>query len=150
MTPIRRKIQFEEARSVVLCGVRVEIQGVGRIAARNFLVVGHLVFALCRPLWAAMLARAVFLGAGNGFMALMAALILEVGGFDRQAHVIGYVTGGGTLMGLMGPAIGAFSYGAPSQFPALAPSMIGCVFAVAGAVLAWCEEHGPWRAATAS
>ena len=41
------------------------------------LVVGHLVFALPTAV-AAMLARAVFLGAGNGFMALMAALILEV------------------------------------------------------------------------
>ena len=124
------------------------------VASMCSLVVGHLVFALCRPLWAAMLARAVFLGAGNGFMALMAALILEVGGFDRQAHVIGYVTGGGTLMGLMGPAIGAFSYGAPSQFPALAPSMIGCVFAVAGAVLAWCwlppRAAAPPPAATAA
>ena len=102
------------------------------------LCVGNLMFALCRPLWAAMLARGVFLGAGNGFVAILAPLILEVGGFERQAHVIGYVTGGGTLMGLMGPAIGAYSYGVSAASPALVPSLIGCGLAAAAAVLARC------------
>lgn len=98
---------------------------------------GNLLFAFARPMWAALAVRFVLLGGGNGWNSILGPICAEIGG-DRQAQLLGYVFGAGGVINLVGPAIGGFTYGAcVPLFPALVPSLIGCVIGSVATLMAW-------------
>ncbi|KAL1499936.1 hypothetical protein AB1Y20_012618 [Prymnesium parvum] len=104
---------------------------------------GNLAFGLSTSLAAALASRFLFLGCGNGYVSLMGLLCLEVGGPARQAQVFAYVLSAGSIVAMVGPALGGFTYGAlSSTYPAIAPSLIGAALALVGAATtaAWLPE----------
>ena len=109
--------------------------------------VGNIAFGFCTELKTALLVRAVFLGAGNGWVTVSSTYIGEVAGASRQNRVMGYVLSGGTLCQLVGPAVAAVIYGSLfPAYPALAPSLLGAGIAACAILLGyfWLEEtHQP-------
>jgi MFS family permease len=95
------------------------------------LAMGSLAFGLARPLWAALLSRIVFLGGLNGWPALTGVVCGEVGGEGGQARVLSRVIGAGPIFGLIGPAVGGWTYNlVPWLPPALPPNLFGAALAL--------------------
>ena len=105
-------------------------------------LVGNLAFGFCRRLPAALAVRAVFLGAGSGWVSLSGLYAGEVAGAERQNLVNSYLLSGGTLTQLLAPAAAALLYGRIAAFPALAPSLLGAGLALANLILGlfWLDE----------
>jgi len=101
------------------------------------LTIGNLAFGFCTSFAAAIAARFVFLGMGNGFVTLLGILSCEVGGKARQTQVMAYVLGAGGFTQLMGPALGGYLYGTMPVFPALASSLVGTCIPLLTMVLAY-------------
>lgn len=98
---------------------------------------GSLAFGLCKNLYAAIAIRTLLLGAGNGWASLFGPLAYQVGGSARQGDVTCLVLACGGVVQLMGPGIAGYTYGLYPGYPALVPSGLGTVFAVAAAVACW-------------
>ena len=54
------------------------------------ILIGNLAFGMTKTLHAALIVRAIFLGACNGWVSLMGVYVGEVGGASRQNRVNGY------------------------------------------------------------
>ncbi|KAL3916091.1 MAG: hypothetical protein SGPRY_006967 [Prymnesium sp.] len=109
---------------------------------------GNLFFGLSTSLVGALVARFFFLGCGNGYVSLMGMLSLEVGGEERQSEIFSWVLSAGSVIAMVGPALGGYTYGTlSSTYPALAPSLIGCAlaFICVVVVLVWLPETRPTR-----
>ncbi|KAH8056091.1 major facilitator superfamily-like protein [Aureococcus anophagefferens] len=104
-------------------------------------LVGNLAFGFCRRLPAALAVRAVFLGAGSGWVSLSGLYAGEVAGAERQNLVNSYLLSGGTLTQLLAPAAAALLYGRIAAFGA-APSSLGAGLALANLILGlfWLDE----------
>jgi MFS family permease len=111
---------------------------------------GNLCFGLTTDLYLALLARFLLLGALNGYSSLTGLVCHDLGGEKRQAEVFAYVISAGSIIAVVGPGVGGFTYGSlGARFPALAPSLIGCCLALVAvaATLAWLPETRPPRRA---
>lgn len=112
---------------------------------------GNLAFGLTTNLYVALLARFALLGACNGYASLTSLVCHDLGGERRQAEVFSYVIAAGSIVAVLGPALGGLTYASLGgvYFPALAPSLIGCTLALlaAAATMAWLPEpHQPRNA----
>ena len=99
------------------------------------ILVGNLAFGITKTLHAALIVRAIFLGACNGWVSLMGVYVGEVGGASRQNRVNGYTLTGGTFCQLSGPAVAALLYNKIPRYPALAPSLLGACLALVAMLL---------------
>ena len=106
------------------------------------ILVGNLAFGITKTLHAALIVRAIFLGACNGWVSLMGVYVGEVGGASRQNRVNGYTLTGGTFCQLSGPAVAALLYNKIPRYPALAPSLLGACLALVAMLLGsvWLTE----------
>jgi len=106
------------------------------------ILIGNLAFGMTKTLHAALIVRAIFLGACNGWVSLMGVYVGEVGGASRQNRVNGYTLTGGTFCQLSGPAVAALLYNKIPRYPALAPSLLGACLALVAILLgsAWLTE----------
>jgi len=103
------------------------------------LAVGSVLFGFCTNAVWAIIVRFVFLGMGNGWVTVFPAMSMEIGGVEKQTAVVGTVFGAGTMVQLMGPAIGGWTYGFVERWPAIIPNLAGafiCFFALA-TLLMW-------------
>ena len=93
--------------------------------------IGNLLFGFATRRWAALLVRFVVIGMGNGWVSLIGPISQAVGGTERQSEVLGMVFASGSVVQMLGPALGGLLYGAwfPT-FPAAAPSLVGCTIAL--------------------
>jgi MFS family permease len=64
--------------------------------------VGNVLFGFCTNLYAAIACRGLLLGALNGWTVIQGPLCMEVGGHEKQAHVLGLIFGGGTAISAEG------------------------------------------------
>jgi hypothetical protein len=97
------------------------------------IAIGNLLFGLASQAWLALLVRFVFLGACNGYVALIGPLSQVIGGAERQSEVITLVFASGPVIQMVGPALGGLLYGSLlPAFPAIVPSMIGTLIALIG------------------
>eukprot|EP00322_Chrysochromulina_rotalis_P001173 CAMPEP_0115851686 /NCGR_PEP_ID=MMETSP0287-20121206/12609_1 /TAXON_ID=412157 /ORGANISM="Chrysochromulina rotalis, Strain UIO044" /LENGTH=527 /DNA_ID=CAMNT_0003305725 /DNA_START=12 /DNA_END=1595 /DNA_ORIENTATION=- len=102
--------------------------------------VGHLVFAFAQPLWLAVAARFVLMGALNGWPSLTGLVAQEVAGPQRVHEALGRIYGAAGVVCLVAPACGAALYGRGpfgERYPASAPSLVPCVASVCAALGVW-------------
>jgi MFS family permease len=98
------------------------------------IALGNLLFGLSTSKLAALAARFVFLGAGNGWVALVGPMAKDINA-ERQAEVLTLIFATGPIVQMLGPAAGGFFYGLlGTTFPALPPSLIGTAFGCAAIV----------------
>ena len=109
------------------------------VASMLAVAAGNISFCLATNLPLVLTVRFLILGGGNGYVSMIGPLTLDIGGSARQAEVMGMVFSAGGVVSTAGPAIAGVLYGAPSVLPALVPSLIGMVLALAAALLghAW-------------
>jgi len=122
------------------------------IASMVAVTLGNVCFGLTTSLPAALAVRFLLIGALNGWVTLMGLCVLECAGEAMQPVVWSYVFATGSVVALLGPAIGGWTYAALGpRFPALPPSLVGgAIGATAVAVnVAWLPETKP-RAASSS
>lgn len=101
-------------------GIRLSIA-----ASMTSVAVGNLCFGLASSLHFSLLARALFLGALNGFTTLMAPMC-ALAGPARQAQAVAHVLAAGSAVTMLGPALGGLMYGMLGRrYPALPPSLLG-------------------------
>ena len=97
------------------------------------IAVGNLLFGFATQPWSALLVRFIFLGACNGYVALIGPLSQVIGGAERQSEVLTLVFASGPVIQMVGPALGGLLYGSlTSRFPAILPSVIGASIALVG------------------
>lgn len=102
------------------------------LAATLFgLLAGGILFGFCTNLAGAMCIRFIFLGLFNGWPVLLAPCAAAVAGDARQTQVLGLIMACGSGTQLVGPGIGGWTYGLVPGYPAMLPSSIGCILAVA-------------------
>ncbi|CAE7360649.1 ZIFL2 [Symbiodinium natans] len=106
------------------------------------LLTGGVLFGLCTNLMGAMCIRFIFFGMLNGWPAIYGPIAASVAGDDRQTDVIGMLLAAGSGMQLVGPAIGGWTYNFLPTLPALIPSLIGCMMALASLALFSRVHHG--------
>ena len=83
-----------------------------------------------------MLSRCIFLGALNGWPTLTGVVCAEIGGDTGQPALLSKVIAAGGVFGLIGPAIGGWTYGQISCMPpALPPNIVGAVMCLAAMAL---------------
>jgi len=122
------------------------------IASMVAVTLGNVCFGLTTSLPAALAVRFLLIGALNGWVTLMGLCVLECAGEAMQPVVWSYVFATGSVVALLGPAIGGWTYAALGpRFPALPPSLVGgAIGATAVAVnVAWLPETKP-RATSSS
>ena len=105
---------------------------------------GSVSFGFSRELWCASLSRSLFLGGLNGWPTLTGLTANEVGGEAGQAAVLSRVIAAGAIFGLIGPAIGGWTYASvPACPPALPPNLIGAGLCACTSVLVhlWIPTH---------
>jgi len=95
------------------------------LASFSFIALGGLAFGVCTTLEHALFARFLLLGCGNGWPTLMAPLVMEIAGAERQTEVLGVVMGCASFTQLFGPAVGGWTYKLWPRFPAAVPSLVG-------------------------
>lgn len=100
------------------------------LASFSFIALGGLSFGVCTTLEHALFARFLLLGCGNGWPTLMAPLVMEIAGAERQTEVLGIVMGCASFTQLFGPAVGGWTYMLWPRFPAAAPSLVGTSLAL--------------------
>jgi len=118
------------------------------IASMVAVTLGNVCFGLTTSLPAALAVRFLLIGALNGWVTLMGLCVLECAGEAMQPVVWSYVFATGSVVALLGPAIGGWTYAALGpRFPALPPSLVGgAIGATAVAVnVAWLPETKPRR-----
>jgi predicted MFS family arabinose efflux permease len=109
------------------------------ILTQTSIAVGNLAFGLSTSFPAAVAARFLFLGAGNGTLTLLGTLSHELAGPDAQTQVLACMLGAAGVGQLIGPAVGGYLYGAGvPQHPALMSSLVGCGLALATTALGYC------------
>jgi MFS family permease len=97
---------------------------------------GCLLFGLSSALWAAVASRALFLGALNGWPTLTGLCAAEVGGEARQAAALSQIIAAGGICGLIGPAVGGWTYASVPALPrALPPNIMAAALALGAAAL---------------
>lgn len=101
------------------------------------IILGGACFGLSTAFMMSVLSRAVLMGVGNGWITLMGPLCAKVGGPDHQMEVVSAVYGTGQFVQLIAPAIGGWTYGIPSNFPAALPSFIGICFGFIAIIFSW-------------
>lgn len=102
------------------------------LAATLFgLLAGGILFSFCTNLAGAMCIRFIFLGMFNGWPVLVAPCAAAVAGDARQTQVLGLIIACGSGTQLVGPGIGGWTYGLVPGYPAMLPSSIGCILAIA-------------------
>ena len=90
------------------------------------LILGNLLFGIARELWSTLLARALLLGAGNGYISVSGLLCHEMGGEAHERDLLAFLFSVGSITSIFGPTLAAFCYGQlVSQTPALLPSLVG-------------------------
>lgn len=101
-------------------GIRLSIA-----ASMTSVAIGNLCFGLATSLRLSLLARALFLGALNGFTTLMSPMC-ALAGPGRQAQAVAHVLAAGSAVMMAGPALGGLMYGLMGKrYPALPPSLLG-------------------------
>ena len=98
------------------------------------LLVGGILFGFCTNLIAAMSVRFVFFGLLNGWMVLQGPCAIATGR-ERQTEVLGIIFAAASIVQLVGPAAGGWTYGAVEDFPALMPNVTGCALSILALVL---------------
>ena len=113
------------------------------------LAVGHAIFAFARPLWLAVAARFLFMGALNGWPSLTGLLAQELAR-ERVRHALGIIYAAAGLVCVVAPALGSALYAkGPDElvrhFPAAVPSLVPAALAslAALAVLLFLPETRP-------
>eukprot|EP00929_Paragymnodinium_shiwhaense_P035156 TRINITY_DN19021_c0_g2_i1.p1 TRINITY_DN19021_c0_g2~~TRINITY_DN19021_c0_g2_i1.p1 ORF type:complete len:447 (+),score=61.65 TRINITY_DN19021_c0_g2_i1:63-1403(+) len=102
------------------------------------IAIGGVAFAFSSNLYAALAARFVFLGAGNGWVAMMSPLCMELAGPEKQADLLGIVMSSSAFTQLFGPAVAGYTYGVFEEFPAALPSLLGTVMACLALTCTFC------------
>lgn len=109
------------------------------------IAIGSPLFGLSSALWAAIASRALFLGALNGWPTLTGLMVAEISGEERQGAALSQIISVGGFMGLIGPAVGGWTYDSVGFVPrALPPNLIAsaiCVVAL-GLVHVWYPSVG--------
>jgi MFS family permease len=109
------------------------------------IAVGSPLFGLSSALWGAIASRALFLGALNGWPTLTGLMVAEISGEERQGAALSKIISVGGFMGLIGPAVGGWTYDSVPFMPrALPPNLIAaaiCLVAL-GAVHVWYPSVG--------
>ena len=104
-------------------------------ASMACVMVGNLCFGFATSLRLSLLARAVFLGACNGFTTLMGPTC-ALAGPAYQAQAVAHALAAGSAIMMFGPALGGLTYASLGHtYPALAPSLIGASLAALATAL---------------
>ena len=90
------------------------------------LLIGGILFGFCLNLIAAMCVRFILFGLLNGWMVLQGPCACATAGPERQTEVLGIIFAAASVMQLIGPAAGGWTYGIIEEFPAMMPHLIGC------------------------
>lgn len=116
-----------------LWGLKMQRHGPKPVLAATLfgLLAGGILFSFCTNLAGAMCIRFIFLGMFNGWPVLVAPCAAAVAGDARQTQVLGLIIACGSGTQLVGPGIGGWTYGLVPGYPAMLPSSIGCILAIA-------------------
>ena len=79
------------------------------------ILVGNVAFGLCTTLRQALVVRFVFLGMGNGWVALIGPMSQELGGAERQSEVLALIFASGPLSARSGRRSAVCSTGRSSR-----------------------------------
>ena len=100
------------------------------------IALGNLLFGCARRLPLAMLARCLFLGAGNGLVTLQGPACYAIGGSEHQVYVFGKVFAAAGAIQVLAPSLAGFAYNTIPHYPAFVPALGGVALGLVAAIVA--------------